>query len=132
MVVGWPIFLLKGTRRQSYTVVLFIFTYSNIIGILYFFGIWAGLAALAIKFVVGRFSFHHYFMRAVEEYADWEYQQMLNELEGAGVPLEQVYDVYERVMRTVAPPDFQVDEPAMREEAYRRARYAIEKRVMRG
>ena len=135
MVAGWPIFLLNMTRRTIYMAITFILTYGSIIGIGYFFGIWAGLVALAIKMMVGRFSFSHYFRQAVREHAEWEYQQMLKDRANANVshiPFEKL-DTMERVMRIVSPAeDLHMDEPAMRQEAYRRARQAIQNRVMSG
>lgn len=110
--------------------IIFVLTYGSIIGIGYFFGIWAALVALAIKLIIGRASFHLAFKQAVGEHAEWEYQQMLKDRANANVPLEKL-DTMERVMRMVSPTDEQVDEPAMRQEAYRRAREAIQNRVMR-
>lgn len=132
MVVGWPIFLLDWPRRKIYLVITFVLTYGSIIGIGYLFGIWAALAALAIKLIVGRVSFHHYFKEAVGEHAEWEYQQMLKDRANANVPAEQL-DAMEQFMRiSIRPEDFQMDEPAMREEAHRRAHQFIQDRVMRG
>jgi hypothetical protein len=132
MVVGWPIILLGWTRRNIYMAVTFVLTYGSIIGIGYFFGIWVALAALAVKFIIGRISFHTYFKQAVAEHAEWEYQQMLKERGNATVPVENL-NTMDRFMRIASPEiDFSMDESAMRQEAYRRAHQAIQDRVMRG
>ncbi|HZE68820.1 MAG TPA: hypothetical protein VE135_04745 [Pyrinomonadaceae bacterium] len=119
-------------RRTIYMGITFVLTYGSIIGIGYFFGIWLGLAALVLKFVIGRVSFHHYLKRAVAELAEWEYQQMLKDRSDTNVPFEQL-DTMARFLRVASPwVDFTMDESAMRQEAYRRAHQAIQDRVMRG
>ena len=81
---------------------------------------------------VGRLSFSHYFRRAVRSHAEWEYREMVNDGANANVPLEDL-GTMDRVMRiTSRAEDLSMDEPAMRQEAYRRARQVIEKRVLRG
>lgn len=90
MVVGWPIFLLDSTRRTLYIAVTFILTYGSIIGIGYFFGIWVALAALAVKFLIGRVSFHHYFTQSVRENAELEYQEMLKDRDNANTPFDEL------------------------------------------
>jgi hypothetical protein len=115
-----------------YMAITFVLTYGSIIGIGYFFGIWLGLAALAVKLIIGRVSFHTYFKQAVAEHAEWEYQQMLIDQTNAGLPLEEL-DTMNRFMRIASPEvDFKMDEAAMRQEAHRRAHQAIQDRVMRG
>lgn len=138
MVVGWPIFLMDWTRRTIYMAITFVLTYGSIIGIGYFFGIWAGLAALAVKLIVGRVSFHHYFKQAVGEHAEWEYRQMLKDRAIAettstnvDVLTENPIDRLRRTLITLEPTD-SMDEPAMRAEAFRRAHEAIGNRVRRG
>ena len=118
--------------------ITFILTYGSIIGIFYFFGIWAALAALALKLVIGRFSFHHYFKHAVAEHAEWEYQQMLKDRANAktsatnvDVLTENPVDRLRRTLITLEPTE-SMDEYAMRQEAYTRAREAVQQRVMRG
>jgi hypothetical protein len=132
MAAGWPIFLLNMNRRMVFMGITSVLAYGSIIGIAYFISIWLALAALVFKFVVGRVSFHHYFKHAVAEHAEWEYQQMLKDRANAGAPLEQL-DTMARFMRLSSPDvDFNLDESAMRQEAYRRARQAVQDRVMRG
>jgi len=128
-----PLILHRMTNRTIYMVVTFILTYGSIIGIGYFYGLWAGLVALIIRMIVGRVSFSHYFNREVREYAEWEYQQMFKDQANANVPLERLSSVdrlrmsLERVEKVTAS-----DEPSMRQEAYRRAREALHHRMMRG
>ena len=131
IVGGWPFILRSKTKRSIFRLVIFVLTYGGIIGIGYFFGIWAALVALAIKLIVGRLSFHYHFKQVVKVEAEWEYQQMLKDRANADVPLEEL-DTTDRVMRMFAPSDKQMDELAMRQEANRRAREAIQNRVMRG
>jgi hypothetical protein len=125
-------FLLDRTRRTVYMAISFVLTYGSLIGIGYFFGIWVALAAFAIKLLVRMASFHHYFNQAVREHAEWEYREMLRDRDNANAPLEKL-DVMERFMRTaVQAVDVNMDESTMRQEAYRRARFAIEQKVKRG
>jgi hypothetical protein len=77
--------------------------------------------------------FKHYFNREINEYAGWEYQEMVKEcinvkaLSGNLDPLES--------FRQYLPPRENLtttDEAEMRQEAYRRAREALHDRMMRG
>jgi hypothetical protein len=132
MAAGWPIVFLNMNRRLVFMGITAFLAYGSIIGIAYFVSIWLALAALVFKFIVGRFSFHHYFKQTVAEQAEWEYQQMLKDRANAGVPLEQL-DPMARLMRLSSPVvDFSLDESAMRQEAYRRARQTVQDRVTRG
>jgi hypothetical protein len=99
IVVGWPIFLMDWTRRTVFMALTFVLTYGSIIGIWYLFGIWIALGASVVKLIVGRVSFHHYYKRAIDEHAEWEYQQMLRDRRIAHVPLDQL-DPIDQMMRT--------------------------------
>jgi hypothetical protein len=126
-------------RGQTYLILLvvsFVFTYGSIVGIWYFYGIVAGLLALAIRFVISRVSFKRSFNREIKQQAEWEYRQMQRDRANANLPLENL-DVMDRMMRNLATSDpkadvSKMDELQMRQEAYRRAREFVGQRMMRG
>ena len=130
-----PYILRRGPTYLILMVVSFVFTYGSIVGIWYFYGIVAGLVALAIRFVISRVSFKRSFNREIQQQAEWEYRQMQRDRANANVPLENL-DVMDRMMRNLATSDpeadmSKMDELQMRQEAYRRAREFVGQRMMR-
>jgi len=125
-------FLLNRTRRTVYMAISFVLTYGSLIGIWYFFGIWVALAAFATNLLVRMVSIRHYFTQAVREYAEAEYQDMVKARANANVPPDEL-DILDRLRRiATSDDDLHMNELAMRQKAYDRARYAIKERVMRG
>jgi len=114
-----PFIMRSGTNQLIYMVVIFLWTYGSIVGIWYFFGVWAAVLAFAVKLFIGRVSWKRYFNRQVAEYADFYYRQMVKAK--SGIPVEQMSAV-DRLSMGIIPDDVSMwDDEQMRREAYRRA-----------
>lgn len=125
-----PPIMRSGVNQLIYFAVVFLWTYGSIIGIWYYFGIWAALAAFAIKLIVGRVSWKRYFNRQVEEYADYYYRQMVKAK--SGIPEEQMSAV-DRLSMARIPKDIHTwDDERIRREAYREAYDTVHHVLSRG
>jgi hypothetical protein len=130
-----PFILRRGPNLLLLMLVSFVLTYGSIVGIWYFYGVVAGLPALAFRFVISRMSFKRYFNREIQQQAEWEYRQMQKDRANANVPVKKL-DVMDRMMRNLATADpktdlSRMDETEMKLEAYRRAREFVSQRIMR-
>jgi hypothetical protein len=102
-----------------YMVVLFIWTYGSIIGIWYFYGIWAALGAFVVRLIIGRLSWKRYFNRQVAEYADFYYRQMIKAK--SGVPVEEMNVIDSLSVGLVSEDVSAWSDEQMKREAYRKA-----------
>lgn len=130
-------YIIRSSKRRLFLMILTpILTYGSIIGIWYFYGVWASLIALIMRMIIGRISYKHYFNREVTELATWHYQQMVSIKSNPNLTFKQQMeiDTFDRLYRELLLQEEDItqwDEPYMLQAAYNRAQKEMHHRMTR-
>src|SRR5215470_4735898 len=115
---------------RAISFISFVMTYGSVIGIWYCFGLWAGLATLGIRFVIGYISWTFHYNRKMRWLGNIYYQQIRMAL--SDDPKDQLVNAmmeYNRGISTITEEMRAWNEAQLMREAHSRADNWIEERM---